>query len=110
MLSNTDQPQSPTRRCPGPMEKGCRGAGAVRAKPIICLGSSVSRCAYSRPAPTKAQSRLKKGVLMGVPTCIYCDSKGPFSEEHVVPAGLGGDDRDWLLKDCVCAKCNTTVF
>src|SRR4051794_39310824 len=47
---------------------------------------------------------------MSVPTCIYCDSKGPFSEEHVVPAGLGGGDKNWLLKDCVCAKGNTMVF
>jgi len=43
-------------------------------------------------------------------TCIYCQSAGPFSDEHVIPAGLGGDDRDWLLKDVVCAVCNTKVF
>lgn len=23
--------------------------------------------------------------------CIYCGSNGPFSDEHVVPAGLGGE-------------------
>jgi hypothetical protein len=28
----------------------------------------------------------------------------------VVPAGLGGDDSGWLLKGCVCAVCNTTIF
>ena len=27
-----------------------------------------------------------------------------------MPAGLGGDDRDWLLKDVVCAVCNNKVF
>ena len=43
-------------------------------------------------------------------TCIYCSSLGPFTDEHVVPAGLGGDDRGWLLKDVVCAVCNTKVF
>lgn len=43
-------------------------------------------------------------------TCIYCPSTGPFTDEHVVPAGLGGDDRGWLLKDVVCEVCNTGVF
>ena len=43
-------------------------------------------------------------------TCIYCSGTSPFSQEHVVPAGLGGDDRNWILKDCVCAECNTKVF
>jgi len=43
-------------------------------------------------------------------TCIYCGSAGPFSDEHVVPASIGGDDRNWLLKGCVCARCNTDVF
>ncbi len=42
--------------------------------------------------------------------CIYCPSTGPFTDEHVVPAGLGGDDKDWLLKDAVCGVCNTTIF
>lgn len=43
-------------------------------------------------------------------TCIYCASTGPFTDEHVVPAGLGGDDKNWLLQDVVCGVCNTTVF
>jgi len=43
-------------------------------------------------------------------TCIYCPSEGPFSDEHVIPAGLGGDDVHWLLKDCVCRVCNTEIF
>jgi hypothetical protein len=42
--------------------------------------------------------------------CIYCGSLGPFSDEHVVSAGLGGDDDHWLLKDCVCRVCNTEIF
>ncbi|WP_165421765.1 HNH endonuclease [Rhizobium ruizarguesonis] len=42
--------------------------------------------------------------------CIYCLKTKKESEEHVVPAGLGGDDRDWLLKDCVCSECNTVTF
>jgi hypothetical protein len=43
-------------------------------------------------------------------TCIYCDGPGPFSDEHVIPAGLGGDDSAWLLKGCVCQVCNTDIF
>ena len=42
--------------------------------------------------------------------CIYCDENKPFTDEHVVCAGLGGDDKNWLLKDCVCGDCNTKVF
>lgn len=42
--------------------------------------------------------------------CIYCGSPGPFSDEHVVSAGLGGDDSAWLLKGCVCEICNTGIF
>ncbi|MDR3489784.1 MAG: hypothetical protein P4M05_33460 [Bradyrhizobium sp.] len=43
-------------------------------------------------------------------TCIYCDKKNVFTDEHVVSAGLGGDDPAWMLKDCVCGNCNTKVF
>lgn len=43
-------------------------------------------------------------------TCIYCDRPGPFSDEHVFPAGLGGDDARYLLKDLVCKNCNSVVF
>ena len=42
--------------------------------------------------------------------CIYCGSLGLFSDEHVVCAGLGGDDNRWLLKSCVCRVCNTEIF
>lgn len=42
--------------------------------------------------------------------CIYCGSPGPFSDEHVVCAGLGGDDKAWMLSDCVCRVCNTELF
>jgi len=41
------------------------------------------------------------------PTCLYCGSVGPFSDEHVISAGLGADDNRFLLTDCVCATCNT---
>lgn len=43
-------------------------------------------------------------------TCIYCNQERPFTDEHVFPAGLGGDDRRFLLKDLVCGHCNTEVF
>lgn len=42
--------------------------------------------------------------------CLYCGRPGPYSDEHVVTAGLGGDDRAWMLKDCVCRICNSGVF
>ena len=42
--------------------------------------------------------------------CIYCGRPGPFSDEHVVCAGLGADDPRWLLRGCVCSCCNTDVF
>ncbi|MEY9543101.1 hypothetical protein ABIE85_006161 [Bradyrhizobium diazoefficiens] len=42
--------------------------------------------------------------------CIYCGSMGPFTAEHVVSAGLGGDDNAWLLEDLVCGACNTDIF
>lgn len=44
------------------------------------------------------------------PTCIYCGGPGPFTAEHVIPASVGADDVNWLLKDCVCQSCNTGVF
>ncbi|WP_031357912.1 hypothetical protein [Caballeronia sordidicola] len=43
-------------------------------------------------------------------TCIYCPSIGPFTAEHVIPAGLGGDDRRFMLRGMVCKRCNTTIF
>jgi len=43
-------------------------------------------------------------------TCMYCGSSGPFSDEHMICAGLGGDDKRFLLRDTVCASCNTKVF
>ena len=42
--------------------------------------------------------------------CIYCGSKRAFSDEHVIPAGLGGDDAAWVLTGCVCSICNTDIF
>jgi hypothetical protein len=43
-------------------------------------------------------------------SCIYCPSEGPYTAEHVVSAGLGGDDPQWLLEGCVCSICNTKIF
>lgn len=43
-------------------------------------------------------------------TCIYCKSNGPFTDEHVIPAGMGGDDKAWVLKGVVCGVCNTNIF
>ena len=47
---------------------------------------------------------------MKEPTCIYCGETGSFSDEHVFPAGLGGDDQRFMLKDLVCEHCNTKIF
>lgn len=43
-------------------------------------------------------------------TCVYCDNSGPFSDEHLFPAGLGGDDTRFLLKNLVCKECNEVRF
>lgn len=42
--------------------------------------------------------------------CIYCKQARPFTDEHLFPKGLGGDDRRFMLKNLVCGYCNTTVF
>lgn len=42
--------------------------------------------------------------------CIYCGLKRPFNDEHVFPAGLGGDDRTFMLRDLVCETCNSETF
>lgn len=42
--------------------------------------------------------------------CIYCGRLGPYTDEHVVSAGLGGDDPDWMLRGCVCTICNNHTF
>lgn len=47
---------------------------------------------------------------IGQVACIYCQGPGPFSDEHVFCAGLGGDDPTFMLRDLVCAECNTCVF
>lgn len=39
--------------------------------------------------------------------CVYCDSKGPFTGEHVLARALAGPGEDWMLIDTVCSKCNT---
>lgn len=43
-------------------------------------------------------------------TCIYCSRLGPFTDEHVFCAGLGGDDNTFLLRELVCKKCNEEIF
>lgn len=47
---------------------------------------------------------------MTLQTCIYCNSNGPFSDEHLFPAGLGGDDSRFLLRRLVCKICNELRF
>src|SRR5471030_2615714 len=42
--------------------------------------------------------------------CIYCGLLRPFNDEHVFPAGLGGDDRAFMLRDLVCETCNSETF
>ncbi|MGJ7573611.1 HNH endonuclease [Variovorax sp. RB2P76] len=43
-------------------------------------------------------------------TCIYCGKTKPFTDEHVFPAGMGGDDPNYILRNLVCGGCNTNVF
>lgn len=43
-------------------------------------------------------------------TCIFCGEVREFTDEHVFPAGLGGDDKQFLLRGMVCGNCNTLVF
>lgn len=45
-----------------------------------------------------------------VATCIYCGLERGFTNEHVFPAGLGGDDDRFLLTNMVCGHCNTNIF
>ncbi len=47
---------------------------------------------------------------MTLQTCIYCNCHGPFSDEHLFPAGLGGDDSTFLLRELVCKVCNELRF
>lgn len=58
----------------------------------------------------KGQPMVRRLSVGAGPRCIYCKGAGPFSDEHVVCAGLGGDDNRFLLKEIVCTKCNTEVF
>lgn len=39
--------------------------------------------------------------------CVYCNKSNDFNGEHVFPASLGGDDRRYMLTDCVCSYCNS---
>lgn len=49
-------------------------------------------------------------VAGGEDLCVYCEGKGPFTGEHMFPAGLGGDDKRYILEGVVCGNCNTKVF
>lgn len=37
--------------------------------------------------------------------CLFCQSEGPFTVEHVIPESLGNDDL--ILVDQVCMGCNS---
>jgi hypothetical protein len=43
-------------------------------------------------------------------SCIYCGKVRAFTDEHVFPAGLGGNDNRFLLSGLVCGHCNTDIF
>lgn len=43
-------------------------------------------------------------------SCIYCGKVRTLSNEHVFPAGLGGDDHRFMLRELVCTVCNTETF
>jgi hypothetical protein len=40
------------------------------------------------------------------PLCVYCGSKGPFTDEHVLARAFAGPGENWMLKDLVCGECN----
>jgi hypothetical protein len=40
------------------------------------------------------------------PLCVYCESKGPFTDEHVLARAFAGPGENWMLKDLVCGDCN----
>lgn len=41
-----------------------------------------------------------------MPSCVYCGSGGPFTDEHVLARAFAGPNENWMLTDLVCAKCN----
>lgn len=42
--------------------------------------------------------------------CIYCKESNDFNTEHVISAGLGGDDNNYKLDGLVCFECNSKLF
>ncbi|XVO87787.1 hypothetical protein ACQ9Y2_01545 [Pseudomonas palleroniana] len=48
--------------------------------------------------------------MSNINKCAYCSNTGPFTDEHVFPAGMGGDDKNYILVNIVCADCNTKKF
>jgi len=43
-------------------------------------------------------------------SCIYCGLRRRCNAEHVFPAGLGGDDKSFMLYNMVCEECNSVTF
>lgn len=41
--------------------------------------------------------------------CVYCGKSNEFNGEHMFSAGLGGDDKNYILENCVCTKCNNEL-
>lgn len=39
--------------------------------------------------------------------CVYCQSGGPFTDEHVLTRAFSGPGENWVLKELVCKRCNT---
>lgn len=58
------------------------------------------------PTPNSAKHSKDQHVNLETPKCIYCGLGGPFTKEHAFSKGLGGDDKDYLLVNIVCGKCN----
>ncbi len=48
----------------------------------------------------------KSVIIMSKSTCIYCNSTGPFSDEHALPACLGEFRGFPLLQNRICSECN----
>lgn len=41
--------------------------------------------------------------------CVYCNESNDFNGEHMFSAGLGGDDKNYILDDCICKECNSAL-
>jgi len=96
--------------CDGAMLNGtvCTRSGAFPRSEVVGLNFSVSRQISGQQAAHRTPKMDMDRHAPG--NCIYCGQPGPFSDEHVICAGLGADDPRWLLQGCVCSCCNTRVF